>query len=298
MGQRGQGRCADRTGDPLGLLARFDPAVDVSARVVLHPRLTFVACPTAVQHELARSFRVGVDARIVRAADLTAGGPAPGRRAAEVALRLREVRTAVATLGSERTTLEQGLAQPDAVQELRAALFEYEMRVWKSQAGQPDPGTAHRGEGAERLVAALVSAGASGDEAPEDVARRWLADRELASHYTRQHLDAISGRIEELERIERALTGHLDDASEHPPRDVGALARWLVTGAPEPLVVLVEIVDPATPGLVAAMVAASELRRVVYATAEPSLLREASALETDVGATRDVLVTERPTALV
>jgi hypothetical protein len=295
MGQRGQGRCADRTGDPLGLLARFDPADDVAARVVLHPRLTFVACPTAVHDELVGTFRVGVDARLVRAADVTAGGPASGSRAAEVAARLREVRAAVAALTSERDGLERGLVQPDAVQELRAALFDYEMRVWKAQAGQPDPpGT--RSSGPDRLVAALSNAGVAVAEAPDDAARRWLADRELASHYTRQHLDAISGRIEELERIERALSGHLP--SEQPPRDVDALARWLVTGSPEPLVVLVEIVDPATPGLVAAMVRASELRRLVYVTAEPSLLRAAAGLDADVGAVRDVLVTERPTALV
>jgi len=298
MGQRGQGRCADRTGDPLGLLARFDPAADLSARAVLHPRLTFLACPTTVHEALVTTLRVGVDARIVRATDLSAGGEAVGRRAAEISARLRDVRAAVAALASERLHVERDLESPTAVQEVRAALFEYEMRMWKQQADPTAPGSPGAPD-SRRLTAALATVGADGGGgAPDDRARSWLADRELSVHYGRQHVDAISGRIEELERIERALVGHLDEASERPPREVDALVRWLVTGSPEPLVVLVEIVDPATPDIVAATAAASELRRVAYVTADPSLLRVASALLPEVGAVRDVLVSERPTALV
>jgi hypothetical protein len=301
MSQLGWRRDADPAGDPLGLLAYFSPGPDCSARVLLHPRLTFLPCRVESHESLAATFQVGVDARIVRAADIAAWSAYAANRAApdtrgqlghvvEAVVGLRDADGDDADRLAERdrliaesTALRRDLAAPDLVHEVRAALSQYQLQLW---AAQRDDATVDGGLGYTRLAETLERLGVNGDGSLDERARRWLADRELHVHYARQHLEAVNARIAALEPRE--------PMPDVVSGNVGSWMRWISTAVAEQVVVLVELVDPSNEELIDALIDASSVKRIVYVTADVPLLREAMRLPSELAAARDVLVNRRP----
>lgn len=312
MGELGHGRCADPDNeDRSGLLACFHPDAGSTARVLLHPALTFVACRDAYHEAVAATFLAGVDARVVTAGDLAlweAGRSAePGD---DFATQITRVHTAVvrlageeeraalrderARLERERTSLAASAEVPPIVHEVRAALRDYELELWAAQRRIESSDA----PGPDQLVALLVAAGVPDDAPLEDRARHWLAEEQLRVHYVRQHLDALDERIAALDAmgIEAApsspLANDADDGAA-PPTATRDLLQWIVGATREPVLVLIDVVHPRDPELVDALLDASEGRRIVYVTGDVPLLRLANLLPAELGAVRDPLVTPR-----
>jgi hypothetical protein len=80
--------------------------------------------------------------------------------------------------------------------------------------------------------------------------------------------------------------------------NVSSWLRWIASAVSEPVVVLVELVEPSHEALIDALIDASGLKRVVYVTADLGLLREAMRLPSELAAARDVLVNRRPVGAV
>jgi hypothetical protein len=124
-------------GDPDAMLARYEPGPDRVARVVLHPRLSFVPCATADFEAFRTSFAVDIEARIFTGDDV-AGARAEGtgnadriagldeaieavlsardqqdvahRRGSEIAVRLEEARAGLGRVAEQRTEVEAAVA--------------------------------------------------------------------------------------------------------------------------------------------------------------------------------------------
>lgn len=318
MGELGHGRCADPGNeDRSGLLACFHPDAGSTARVLLHPSLTFVACRTAYHDALAATFLAGVDARVVTAGDLALfepGAPAPTHHPGDVAAQITQVHSAVvqlaggqerAALREERARLERERAEmaasvevPPIVDEVRGALRDYELELWAAQRRIESSDT----PGPDRLIALLASVGVPDDAPLDDRARHWLAEEQLRAHYARQHLDALDARIAELDALDIELAPSTPLAAparpgptpDSPlPTATRQLLRWIAAATPEPLLVLVDVVHPRDTELLDALLDASEGRRVVYVTGDVPLLRLANLLPADLAAVRDPLVTPR-----
>jgi len=321
MGELGHGRCADPGNeDRSGLLACFHPDAGSTARVLLHPSLTFVACRSAYHEAVATTFLAGVDARVVTAGDLALfepGAPAALDHPADFAAQVTQVHSAVvelaggeerAALRDERSHLERERAAmanraevPAIVHEVRAALRDYELELWAAQRRIESSDA----PGPDRLIALLASAGVPDDAPLDERARHWLAEEQLRAHYALQHLDALDARIAELDAmgIERTPSTPLSPPSpaahtpDSPlPTATRQLLRWIAAATTEPLLVLVDIVHPRDSELLDALLDASEGRRVVYVTGDVPLLRLANLLPADLAAVRDPLVTPRTDA--
>src|SRR5262245_56250331 len=63
---------AAQFGDPDAMLARFEPGPDRVARIVLHPRLSFIPVSASSFDAFQRTFAVDVEARILTAEDVRA----------------------------------------------------------------------------------------------------------------------------------------------------------------------------------------------------------------------------------
>jgi hypothetical protein len=72
--RHGDRREAAHLGDPHALLARYAPAPDRTARVVLHPRLTFIPCDREYLDAAGRTFAVDAAIRVFGRDDVEAAG--------------------------------------------------------------------------------------------------------------------------------------------------------------------------------------------------------------------------------
>jgi hypothetical protein len=124
-------------GDPDAMLARYEPGPDRVARVVLHPRLSFVPCAAADFEAFRRSFAVDIEARIFTSEDVEdARAEGTGnadriadldeaietvlsardqqdialRRAGEIATRLEEARAAFERVTAQRAEVEAAVS--------------------------------------------------------------------------------------------------------------------------------------------------------------------------------------------
>lgn len=313
MGELGHGRCADPDNeDRSGLLACFHPDDASTARIVLHPRLTFVPCREAYHDALAATFAAGIAARVVTAADVASWDPdAPdAAHPDDFVAQISQVHTAVvrlagdeerAALREERSRLERERAAlaphaevPPIVHEVRAALRDHELELWAAQRRIESTDA----PGPERLAALLASAGVPDDGPLDDRARRWLAAAQLDAHYAQQHLAAIDDRIAELAAmgIEAATSVPLPDAARtdaRPARSTKDVVAAIASASSEPLLVLVEVVTPDETELIDALLDASEHRRIVYVSGVIPFLRMADLLPMDLAAVLDPIVTPR-----
>jgi hypothetical protein len=192
----GEQRPAGDIGDPDAMLARFVPAPGRVARVVLHPRLTFVPCEPDSFAGIAETFEVDVAARICTAADVQAAAD----DGAPVAERAAAYDAAIEEVTAARTRRDAAADQVDECErKLRDARADVD-RVAQQRAQADEAIVAARerlallegGKGAEvELRRELEAAHSAATIAADDVARAIAA--------------ATTGRADEIRAAEAAL---------------------------------------------------------------------------------------------
>ena len=196
---------AAQFGDPDAMLARFEPAPGRVARLVLHPRLSFVPCAAAAFEAFRATFAVDVAARILTTEDVLLArstGTDNAERAAEFDAAIESILSAREQ--QEVATRRAADVEP-RLEEARLALERvYQQRVQAADAVAI----------ARQRLAVLEGAGASEAElrAALDAARAAVADAEAdvadAESRTggdtpelRQAHEAAEAAERELERI-------------------------------------------------------------------------------------------------
>lgn len=247
--RHGDRRPASRTGDPDGLLARFEPAPGRTARVVLHPRLTVLPVPADDLDGLRTTFEVAVPVRVLTAADvLTLASDTRSR-----AERAAAYDDAIAVTVDARRDCDEADVQVAAALELLQTARDAADRVSAQQARAEATIAAARErlallEGVQRsepelrrdLEDARVQAAAAqreldrlGASAPPDVATAEAAlataEAELERVVTagRAGVDPVDGTAHRLElwaaqravseaRAELERARHAEETGEHP----------------------------------------------------------------------------------
>jgi hypothetical protein len=207
-------------GDPDAMLARFEPGPDRVARLVLHPRLTFVACASEDLDAFAATFAVDVPARIFGTSDLE-GASAGGDLNADLAATLDEAIEGILSAREQQDAISRRLA--DAQERLEEAQVALE-RV----ATQRTQVAAAVGDARERL--AFLEQARSEDELRDEVeaARTEVSEAEdaLAAATARASDDrpelrearaAVEKTQRALQRIESARVdgGYALDEASH-----------------------------------------------------------------------------------
>jgi predicted nucleic acid-binding Zn-ribbon protein len=195
---------AAQFGDPDAMLARFEPGPERVARLVLHPRLTFVPCASQDLDAFAATFAVDVPARIFLASDLegaSAGGDlnadlaatldeaiegilsareqqdAISRRLSDAQERLDEARVGLERVATQRAQVEA------AVSDARERLTFLEHA--RSEAELRDELEAARSEAADAEKALTAATARASDDPPE------LREARAAVEKTRHALQRI-----------------------------------------------------------------------------------------------------------
>jgi predicted nucleic acid-binding Zn-ribbon protein len=210
---------AAQFGDPDAMLARFEPAPDRVARLVLHPRLSFVPVAAASFDAFCATFAVDVPARILTAEDVitarTSGTENAERASAfdetiEAILNTRELHDAASRRLEEadarREEARAGLKRVAQQREqVNAAVVEARRRLAMLEAAEPE----------EVLERRVSDAHAKVTAAEAEVAR--LAKRTGGTSKEVRVAEAAVEKTErELRRIENSqVTGGyaLDEAS-------------------------------------------------------------------------------------
>ena len=113
---------AAQFGDPDAMLARYEPGPERTARLVLHPRLSFVPCAAGDFEAFQTTFAVDVPARILTAEDVIAARTS-GTRTADITNELDTAIEAVLSAREQQDAARRRVAEADArLQEAQAGL--------------------------------------------------------------------------------------------------------------------------------------------------------------------------------
>ena len=113
---------AAQFGDPDAMLARFEPGPERVARLVLHPRLSFVPCAADDFEAFAATFAVDVPARILTAEDVIAARTS-GTGTADITNQLDTAIEAVLSAREQQDATSRRVVEADArLQEAQAGL--------------------------------------------------------------------------------------------------------------------------------------------------------------------------------
>jgi chromosome segregation ATPase len=110
--EHGIRREAARLGDPTALLARYTPGPGRTARVVLHPRLTFIPCTPGDAAGLRDTLELGAPARILTA-DAVAVAAAHGAARSERALVFDDTVAGIEAARRERDAARSAVADAE-----------------------------------------------------------------------------------------------------------------------------------------------------------------------------------------
>lgn len=213
--RHGDRRPASQTDDPDGLLARFQPAPGRTARVVLHPRLTFLPIGRDDLEGLRATFQVALPVRVLTAADVLVLATDTQTRAERAAA----YDDAIAATTDAKEQCEAAVGQVAAATELLRAARADADRTCAQRARAEETIAAAR----ERL-AMLEGAGRSESELRRDLedARMQVAaaQRELERFGVSQPPDvataeaALAAAERELERIVTTGRAGIDPVDE------------------------------------------------------------------------------------
>ncbi|MGQ0825342.1 MAG: hypothetical protein ACT4OX_10005 [Actinomycetota bacterium] len=304
-------------GDPDALLARYRPAPDRAARVVLHPHLTVVPCRAEDFDGLCETFALDVAARVFTAPDVRAAIDAADRaeRAAEydalidaIASATGQHQSATNAADIAERTLQEARVRLDHVAVQRAHADEAFMAARERLLRLEGLDRAPRTGGdpaaeAEAIRAQIAAVQRSLDDATSTRgAAVSVAEREAEA--ARRDTSAATRRLQvALERAEPAA--RLDDARAVLVRlrdrralldddDVASeafMAFRRLAEAPEPVLVLVEPFGEPPADLFEAAESLVALKRIVLVTDNTQVLRRARELDPELGAVRTPLVT-------
>jgi hypothetical protein len=209
----GEQRPAGDIGDPDAMLARFVPAPGRTARVVLHPRLSFVPCEPDAFDGVAATFEVDVAVRVCCAADVQAaaeGGAPVAERAAAYDAAIEEVAAARARQDAAaghvdacERKLRDARANVDRVAHQRAQADEAILAAQRRLA------LLEGGHGAEgELRRELEAAHSAATIASDDLARI-IADATTGREEQIRTAEAALARAEQ--EIDRIVRGYDED---------------------------------------------------------------------------------------